>query len=510
MAVPAGAATNEYMGNHSWTALSFAVHGLTNERRFAKVTERVATANDERELNLPTVAAMCGGNTPALLSREHHAFVTYAVAVADRAEADAVMRALKSEEAAQFTARALRVGDGARVAVRDVIYKMAPRGATRGNEDAPASVWANPNVSPPPPPVPAAPDAPPAPSAPSSPAGAPRKVLVTVAAPTDAVSSPDAKRAAEKAREAKEALARAADTSDEAPFWNGLADAERDVDIDRLEFNFVAEVVVAGDEAVDVDLLCDAVAADLGARAETSRCALVSTAALGVEKKRRKRKRGSAEREAEAERLRVKRAEARRRRRRERTEARDQAEDELFQRELERSAAAEEKEGNLGAEGASAKTSPETRLVFSVRETPDRASLDALTAAALNSANDFPTASAVCGGRAVTMEYAHSRAEVTFAVWTTSQQVAATVRAAVAADAFIEEFAFELGGECELRDALPTSSASRARRTRRPRPAPRGVARAFFAQVFEEVFEAFVETARESTRGELEPSSGPP
>ena len=454
VAVPAGAATNEYMGNHSWTALSFAVHGLTNERRFAKVAERVATANDERELNLPTVAAMCGGNTPALLSREHHAFVTYAVAVADRAEADAVMRALKSEEAAQFTARALRVGDGARVAVRDVIYKMAPRGATRGNEDAPASVWANPNVSPPPPPVPAAPDAPPAPSAPFvAPAGAPRKVLVTVAAPTDAVSSPDAKRAAEKAREAKEALARAADTSDEAPFWNGLADAERDVDIDRLEFNFVAEVVVAGDEAVDVDLLCDAVAADLGARAETSRCALVSTAALGVEKKRRKRKRGSAEREAEAERLRVKRAEARRRRRRERAEARDQAEDELFQRELERSAAAEEKEGNLGAEGASAKTSPETRLVFSVRETPDRASLDALTAAALNSANDFPTASAVCGGRAVTMEYAHSRAEVTFAVWTTSQQVAATVRAAVAADAFIEEFAFELGGECELRDA---------------------------------------------------------
>ena len=449
VAVPAGAATNEYMGNHSWTALSFAVHGLTNERRFAKVAERVATANDERELNLPTVAAMCGGNTPALLSREHHAFVTYAVAVADRAEADAVMRALKSEEAAQFTARALRVGDGARVAVRDVIYKMQPRGATRGNEDAPASVWANPNVSPPPPPVPAAPDAPPAPSAPFvAPAGAPRKVLVTVAAPTDAVSSPDAKRAAEKAREAKEALARAADTSDEAPFWNGLVDAERDVDIDRLEFNFVAEVVVAGDEAVDVDLLCDAVAADLGARAETSRCALVSTAALGGERRKRKR---SPEWEAEAERLRVKRAEARRSRRRERAEARDQAEDELFQRE--RSAAAEEKEGNLGAENASAKMSPETRLVFSVRETPDRASLDALTAAALNSANDFPTASAVCGGRAVTMEYAHSRAEVTFAVWTTSQQVAATVRAAVAADAFIEEFAFELGGECELRDA---------------------------------------------------------
>ena len=325
----------------------------------------------------------------------------------------------------------------------------APRGATRGNEDAPASVWANPNVSPPPPPVPAAPDAPPAPSAPFvAPAGAPRKVLVTVAAPTDAVSSPDAKRAAEKAREAKEALARAADTSDEAPFWNGLVNAERDVDIDRLEFNFVAEVVVAGDEAVDVDLLCDAVAADLGARAETSRCALVSTAALGGERRKRKR---SPEWEAEAERLRVKRAEARRSRRRERAEARDQAEDELFQRE--RSAAAEGKEGNLGAENASAKMSPETRLVFSVRETPDRASLDALTAAALNSANDFPTASAVCGGRAVTMEYAHSRAEVTFAVWTTSQQVAATVRAAVAADAFIEEFAFELGGECELRDA---------------------------------------------------------
>jgi hypothetical protein len=51
------------------------------------------------------------------------------------------------------------------------------------------------------------------------------------------------------------------------------------------------------------------------------------------------------------------------------------------------------------------------------------------------------------------MEYAHSRAEVTFAVWTTSQQVAATIRAAVVTDAFIEEFGFELGGECELRDA---------------------------------------------------------
>ena len=122
---------------------------------------------------------------------------------------------------------------------------------------------------------------------------------MTVAAPTDAVSSPDAKRAAEKAREAKEALARAADTSDEAPFWNGLVDAERDVDIDRLEFNFVAEVVVAGDEAVDVDLLCDAVAADLGARAETPRCALVSTTALGGERRKRKR---SPEWEAEAER----------------------------------------------------------------------------------------------------------------------------------------------------------------------------------------------------------------
>ena len=268
-----------------------------------------------------------------------------------------------------------------------------------------------------------------------------------MAAPTDAVSSPDAAAAAEKAREAKEALARAADTSDDAPFWNGLADAERDVEIDRLEFNFVAEVVVAGDEAVDVDLLCDAVAADLGARAETSRCALVSTTALGGEGRKRKR---SPEWEAEAERQRLKRAEARRRSRRERAKAKDQTEDELFQRELDRLAAAEEKEGDLGADGA---PRAETRLVFSVGETPDRASLDALTAAALNSANDFPTASAVCGGRTVTMEYAHSRAEVTFAVWTTSQQVAATVRAAVAADAFIEEFAFELGGECELRDA---------------------------------------------------------
>jgi hypothetical protein len=152
VSVPAGAATNEYMGNHTWTALSFAVHGLTSELRFAKVVSRVAAANDKHELNLPTVAAMCGGNTPALLSHEHHAFVTYAVAVADRAEADAVMRALKAEEAAQFTARALRVSDGAGVAIRDVIYKMAPRGATRGDEDAPESVWANPNVSPPPPP----------------------------------------------------------------------------------------------------------------------------------------------------------------------------------------------------------------------------------------------------------------------------------------------------------------------------------------------------------------------
>ena len=134
--------------------------------------------NDERELNLPTVAAMCGGNTPALLSREHHAFVTYAVAVADRGEADAVMRALKSEEAAQFTARALRVGDGAGAAIRDVIYKMAPRDATRGDEDALESVWANPNVSPPPPPEPPSPLAPSAPPAPFvAPAGAPRAAI---------------------------------------------------------------------------------------------------------------------------------------------------------------------------------------------------------------------------------------------------------------------------------------------------------------------------------------------
>ena len=102
--------------------------------------------------------------------------------------------------------------------------------------------------------------------------------------------------------------------------------------------------------------------------------------------------------------------------------------------------------------------SPETRLVFSVRETPDRASLDALTAAALNSANDFPTASAVCGGRAVTMEYAHSRAEVTFAVWTTSQQVAATVGAAVAADAFIGSSRLSWAASA-ARDAASTSSA---------------------------------------------------
>ena len=47
-----------------------------------------------------------------------------------------------------------------------------------------------------------------------------------------------------------------------------------------MAFTFVAEVVVASDAAVDVDLLCDAVAADLGAVAENSRCALVSTTAL--------------------------------------------------------------------------------------------------------------------------------------------------------------------------------------------------------------------------------------
>ena len=73
------------------------------------------------------VAAMCGGNTPALLSHEHHAFVTYAVAVADRAEADTVMGALKSEEAAQFTARALRVGDGAGGAVARLVQAAMDR-----------------------------------------------------------------------------------------------------------------------------------------------------------------------------------------------------------------------------------------------------------------------------------------------------------------------------------------------------------------------------------------------
>ena len=452
VSVPAGAATNEHMGNHSWTALAFAVHGLTSEQRFAKVVSRVAVANnDKHELNLPTVAAMCGGNTPALLSHEHHAFVTYAVAVADRAEADAVMRALKQEEAAQFTARALRVGDGAGVAIRDVIYKMAPRNATRGDEDAPETVWANPNVSPPPPPEPPAPAEPNAPPAPFvAPTGAPRKVLVTVAAPTNAVSSPNATTALEKAREAKEALARAADTSDDEPFWNGLADVERDVEIDRVAFTFVAEVVVASDAAVDVDLLCDAVAADLGAVAENSRCALVSTTALGGRNEKR-----SPEREAEAEELRAERVKFRRhlRRRRERQEAKARADQDRFQRELDEAAAEEEyddegENSNLGQDGA---TFFGTRLVFSAKDVADRAALDAMTS--IGSSNAFPTASATCGGAAVTMEYAHSRAEVTFAVWTTSQQVAATIRAAVVTDAFIEEFGFELGGECELRDA---------------------------------------------------------
>ena len=446
VSVPAGAATNEYMGNHTWTALSFAVHGLTSEQRFAKVVSRVAAANDKHELNLPTVAAMCGGNTPALLSHEHHAFVTYAVAVADRAEADAVMRALKAEEAAQFTARALRVGDGAGVAIRDVIYKMAPRGATRGDEDAPESVWANPNVSPPPPPEPPAPAEPNAPPAPFvAPPGAPRKVLVTVAVPTNAVSSPNATTALEKAREAKEALASAADTSDDEPFWNGLADVERDVEIDRVAFTFVAEVVVASDAAVDVDLLCDAVAADLGAVAENSRCALVSTTALVGRYEKH-----SPEWEAEAEKLRAERARFRKhlRRRRERQEAKARADQDEFQRELDEAAAEQEydDEGDLGLDGETG-----TRLVFSAKDVADRAALDAMTS--IGSSNAFPTASATFGGAAVTMEYAHSRAEVTFAVWTTSQQVAATIRAAVVTDAFIEEFGFELGGECELRDA---------------------------------------------------------
>jgi hypothetical protein len=434
------------MGNHTWTALSFAVHGLTSELRFAEVVSRVAAANDKHELNLPTVAAMCGGNTPALLSHEHHAFVTYAVAVADRAEADAVMRALKAEEAAQFTARALRIGDGAGVAIRDVIYKMAPRGATRGDEDAPESVWANPNVSPPPPPEPPAPAEPNAPPAPFvAPPGAPRKVLVTVAAPTNAVSSPNATTALEKAREAKEALASAADTSDDEPFWNGLADVERDVEIDRVAFTFVAEVVVASDAAVDVDLLCDAVAADLGAVAENSRCALVSTTALVGRYEKH-----SPEWEAEAEKLRAERARFRKhlRRRRERQEAKARADQDEFQRELDEAAAEQEydDEGDLGLDGETG-----TRLVFSAKDVADRAALDAMTS--IGSKNAFPTASSLCGGAAVTMEYAHSRAEVTFAVWTTSQQVAATIRAAVVTDAFIEEFGFELGGECELRDA---------------------------------------------------------
>ena len=89
---------------------------------------------------------------------------------------------------------------------------------------------------------------------------------------------------------------------------------------------------------------------------------------------------------------------------------------------------------------------------------------------ALNSANDFPTASAVCGGRAVTMEYAHSRAEVTFAVWTTSQQVAATVRAAVADDAFIASSRLSWAANASCATRASRSSASRARRTRRPSP----------------------------------------
>ena len=205
VAVPAGAATNEYMGNHSWTALSFAVHGRRRTSGVRRSRRTRTRRRRERELNLPTVAAMCGGNTPALLSREHHAFVTYAVAAADRAEADAVMRALKSKEAAQFTARALRVGDGARVAVRDVIYKTsnsrraARERMTRRRRCGPTRTFRRHRRR--------------------CGGGARRaarafrafrrargrgKVLVTVAAPTDAVSSPG-KAAAEKAREAQEA-----------------------------------------------------------------------------------------------------------------------------------------------------------------------------------------------------------------------------------------------------------------------------------------------------------------
>jgi hypothetical protein len=151
-------------------------------------------------------------------------------------------------------------------------------------------------------------------------------------------------------------LASAADTSDDEPFWNGLADVERDVEIDRVAFTFVAEVVVASDAAVDVDLLCDAVAADLGAVAENSRCALVSTTALVGRYEKH-----SPEWEAEAEKLRAERARFRKhlRRRRERQEAKARADQDEFQRELDEAAAEQEydDEGDLGLDGETGRAS---------------------------------------------------------------------------------------------------------------------------------------------------------
>ena len=448
--VPAqGPAVNLHLGNHSWVSLAFSVHGLTSESRFSGMIEKIKPNKETHELeHFQTVAAMCGSNVPALLNQEHHAFVTYAVAVNDRVEGNIVIGALATDEAAQFTANVLRVPS---VSIRDVVYKMPPKDVEFGDELAPKDMWFKPGqevgteevgTEVLPSPVPASPEAPPAPPHPPSPYVAPmgalREVFVTLAAPTNAVSSngedEDEIEHSDKLDTVLSAIARAVDRQPDPPFINGYIDTHRDVELDVVAFQFAATVDGVDLHGVDVDVLCDAIAADLGAPVEMSRCHLEDPehpASLGG---------SDVTLFAEAEVNRVRRRKFRRHLRRfERKEKELQAADadRLFTEQL----------ASLGAE-----ITPSTRMVIIVNEVPDRVALDAMTETAHG--KDFPTASAVCDGGELTLKVTTSRAEVTFGLWTTSQQVATTVARAFGDDDAIAQLTKDVGGTVEVRDVF--------------------------------------------------------
>ena len=392
-AVPAGHAVDAHGGNTNWTAIAFAVHGLTSESRFAGLVAKISPEKRTHELHFQTVAAMCGADAPALLYQDHHAFLTYAVDVGgDRGEANFVIGAFASQEASEFAANVLRVPE---ISIRDVVFKMAPRFVPFGDQDAPLDMWVKPGQEATPPPAPNAPTAPPNPPVPFvAPMGALREVIVTFAAPTDAVSSAgdtlEDQPLSLKQNAVVRAFADAVDSeTNSAVFKNGFINENNDVELVSLSFQFTGFVDIAGvewDDLLEIDALCDAVAFDLGADADLSRCHV---------------------------------------------------------EDVEDIEPAEEADG--------ART--QKRLVFQTSGIPDRRMLDVMSVASA-----FPIATAVVGGegqkKRVTLENRKSRATLTLGVWTTSQQVATSVRAALVGDAAMHALSNTLGGEVEVREVF--------------------------------------------------------